>query len=83
MFDRFDTTTFLPYSEETLNETSLMVKQSGSLALNSLTHVFVSLTPNAKKIYIIIIRFQMQNMDDANYPGISFMELYRSERIKY
>jgi len=79
----FDTTTFLPYSEETLNETSLMVKQSGSLALNSLTHVFVSLTPNAKKIYIIIIKFQMQNMDDANYPGISFMELYRKCRSEF
>jgi len=82
----FDTTTFLPYREETLNESSLMVKNSGALALNSLTHVFASLTPNAKKIYIIIIKFQMENLDsegDGNYQGLSFMELYRKCRSEF
>jgi len=82
----FDTTTFLPYREETLNESSLMVKNSGALALNSLTHVFASLTPNTKKIYIIIIKFQMENMEaegDGNYQGLSFMELYRKCRSEF
>jgi origin recognition complex subunit 2 len=78
----FDMTTFLPYTEETLYETSLMVEQSGTQALNSLTHVFVSLTPNAKKIYIIIIKYQLANEDD-NYNGISFMELYRKCRSEF
>ena len=59
-----------------------MVEQSGTQALNSLTHVFVSLTPNAKKIYIIIIKYQLANEDD-NYNGISFMELYRKCRSEF
>lgn len=53
----FDMTTFLPYTEETRNENSFMVKQSGALALNSLNHVFASLTPNAKGVYLIIVRW--------------------------
>ena len=61
-FVMFDATTFLPYTEETLNENSLMVKQSGNLALNSLTRVFASLTPNAKGIYIIIVKYQMESV---------------------
>lgn len=58
----YDVTTFLPYTEETLNENSLMVKQSGALALNSLTRLFASLTPNAKGIYIIIVKYQMEGV---------------------
>eukprot|EP00095_Tigriopus_kingsejongensis_P011502 maker-scaffold56_size446035-snap-gene-3.23 protein:Tk11502 transcript:maker-scaffold56_size446035-snap-gene-3.23-mRNA-1 annotation:"origin recognition complex subunit 2-like" len=83
----FDTTTFLPYTEETRNENSLMVKDSGRLALNSLTHVFASLTPNAKGIYNLIINFQIQAIEDLggphSYNGISFQELYQKSRQKF
>ena len=58
----YDVTSFMPYTEETLNENSLMVKQSGTLALNSLTRVFASLTPNAKGIYLIIVKYQMEGV---------------------
>lgn len=44
----YETTTYLPYVEETSYENSLLVQQSGALALSSLTHVLRSLTPNAR-----------------------------------
>ncbi|KAI2658934.1 Origin recognition complex subunit 2 [Labeo rohita] len=46
----YETTTYLPYTEETSYENSLLVQQTGALALSSLTHVLRSLTPNASDI---------------------------------
>ena len=67
----YDATTFLPYTEETLNENSLMMTSAGvsgggdggrlgtgALALNSLSRVFESLTPNAKEVYLTIVQVQ-------------------------
>ena len=56
----FDCTTFLPYTEEAGGADSLMVKKTGQLALASLASVWASLTPNAKKIYTILLRYQVQ-----------------------
>ena len=69
----YDATTFLPYTEETLNENSLMLSSSGNvglgggsgaLALSSLSRVFESLTPNAKEIYITIVKYQLEALDE-------------------
>ena len=71
----YEATTFLPYTEETLNENSLMMQYSGgnsglgqsgggALALSSLSRVFESLTPNAKEIYLTIVRYQMEALDE-------------------
>jgi len=80
----FDCTTFLPYMEEAGGADSLMVRKTGQLALASLGSVWASLTPNAKKIYIIIIKYQIENMEESdNYPGFSFMELYRLCRAEF
>ncbi len=85
----FDATTYLPYTEETrYHEGSLLVAQSGALALNSLAHVFQSLNQNAREIYLKIVRYQLSSKnagegedDEApsadNYAGLSFGELYR------
>ena len=83
----FDATTFMPYSEETRNENSFMVKQSGTLALNSLNHVFASLTPNAKDIYLMIAQYQIDSLheqevedkdnEETAHRGIAFNDLYR------
>jgi hypothetical protein len=51
----FDTTTFLAYSEEAGSE-SVMVRASGGLQLASITHVLAALTPNAKKIFLLLAR---------------------------
>jgi len=82
----FDCTTFLPYTEETAGSRSLMVRQSEALALSSLASVWASLTPNAKKIYTIILKFQIENMETDStdgYTGFALMELYRLCRLEF
>ena len=80
--------------EETGSENSLMTRQSGGLQLASLTSVWPSLTPTAKKVsaililashwtfkqvFLVIVRYQLDNTESgqADYTGLSFMELYR------
>merc|ERR1719365_287599 len=85
-----DSTNFLPYTEETLNENSIFAQQ---MALNSLARVFETLTPNAKAIYVIIAKFQIKavaDLEDAGsqegniyYQGISFKDLYQKSRKSF
>ena len=52
----------------------------GGLALHSLRRVFESLTPNAKDIYLLIVKYQMEAVEEqgfAFYQGFSFKDLYR------
>ncbi|XP_028393596.1 origin recognition complex subunit 2-like [Dendronephthya gigantea] len=72
----YDVTTFEPYTEETSYENSLLVQQSGSLALSSLIHVFRSLTPNAKEVFILIANYQLEYSKESNYAGMSFHDCY-------
>ncbi|XP_076242328.1 origin recognition complex subunit 2 isoform X2 [Calliopsis andreniformis] len=76
----WDTTTFLSYQEETSYESSLMVQQSGSLALSSLHNVFLSLNSNAKSIYILLAKYQLSNSSNMNFTGMAFKDLYRTAR---
>lgn len=76
----WDVTSFLPYVEETSFERSMMVQQSGTLALSSLRNVFLSLTTNSKSIYIIIAKHQIENAKNQFYQGISFKDLYMACR---
>ena len=66
----YDVTTFEPYTEETSYENSLLVQQSGSLALSSLIHVFRSLTSNAKGVFLLIGNYQLEHSKDGNYAGM-------------
>lgn len=72
-------TTFMPYKEETLYENSLMVRQSGALALSSLHNVFLSLPDKSKSVYIIVVKYQIENAN-AHYPGMAFKDLYQKAR---
>ncbi|XP_053452599.1 origin recognition complex subunit 2 isoform X2 [Nycticebus coucang] len=76
----YETTTYSPYTEETSYENSLLVKQSGSLPLNSLTHVLRSLTPNARGIFRLLIKYQLDNQDNPSYIGLSFQDFYQQCR---
>ncbi|KAM9287464.1 origin recognition complex subunit 2 isoform 2-T2 [Morus bassanus] len=76
----YETTTFCPYVEETSYENSLLVQQSGSLALSSLTHVLRSLTPNARGIFRLLAQYQLENKDNPSYPGLSFQDFYQQCR---
>ncbi|XP_078407565.1 origin recognition complex subunit 2 [Cetorhinus maximus] len=73
----YEVTTFKPYTEETSYENSLLVRQSGALALSSLTHVLRSLTPNARGIFKLLAQFQLENKDNSTYPGLSFQDFYQ------
>ncbi|ELK04830.1 Origin recognition complex subunit 2 [Pteropus alecto] len=76
----YETTTYSPYTEETSYENSLLVKQSGSLPLSSLTHVLRSLTPNARGIFRLLMKYQLDNQDNASYIGLSFQDFYQQCR---
>ncbi|CAI9719486.1 origin recognition complex subunit 2-like [Octopus vulgaris] len=79
-----DVTTYEPYMEETAYENSLMVQQSGRLALSSLSHVMHSLTSNAKGIFMLLARYQMENQASVqNYQGMSFHDLYQRCRESF
>ncbi|XP_034039726.1 origin recognition complex subunit 2 [Thalassophryne amazonica] len=69
--------TFQHYAEETSYENSLLVQQTGALALSSLTHVLRSLTPNARGIFKLLVKFQLEHQDDPSYTGLSFQEFYQ------
>ncbi|XP_066475878.1 origin recognition complex subunit 2 [Tiliqua scincoides] len=76
----YETTTYSPYVEETSYENSLLIQQSGSLALSSLTHVLRSLTPNARGIFRLLAQHQLENKDNSSYPGLSFQDFYQQCR---
>uniref|UniRef100_H0X6N4 Origin recognition complex subunit 2 n=1 Tax=Otolemur garnettii TaxID=30611 RepID=H0X6N4_OTOGA len=76
----YETTTYSPYTEETSYENSLLVKQSGSLPLSSLTHVLRSLTPNARGIFRLLLKYQLDNQDNPSYIGLSFQDFYQQCR---
>lgn len=71
----YETTTFLPYTEETSYENSLLVQQTGALALSSLTHVLRSLTPNAR-YSTTWLHLKQANM---HYFAFSFLKLQISD----
>lgn len=76
----FDIATFLPYTDETAFENSLMINSSGTLELSSLRSVFQSLTNNARGIYLLLVKYQLKNGDLSNYQGMAFKDLYTSCR---
>ncbi|XDV51090.1 hypothetical protein PO909_020037 [Leuciscus waleckii] len=79
----YETTTYLPYAEETSYENSLLVRQTGALALSSLTHVLRSLTPNARGIFRLLAEFQLENKDNPAYTGLSFQDFYQRCRESF
>ncbi|PFX23273.1 Origin recognition complex subunit 2 [Stylophora pistillata] len=79
----FDVTSFEPYREETSYENSLLVQHTGALALSSLVHVFRSLTPNARGIFILIAQHQLDEKDNSSYIGLSFNSCYSKCREQF
>ena len=71
----YDVTTFATYAQETSYENSLLVRQSGVLALSSMTHVMRSLTPNARAIFLLVVRYQLDNGKQQTYQGLALSRL--------
>ncbi|XP_063824530.1 origin recognition complex subunit 2 [Ostrinia nubilalis] len=82
-FTWWDVTTFLPYTEETSFENSIMTQRSGALQLSSLRSVYQSLTTNAKGIFNIIIKYQLENQKLSHYQGLPFKDLYSKCREQF
>ncbi|XP_046617485.1 origin recognition complex subunit 2 isoform X1 [Neodiprion virginianus] len=76
----WDVTTMLPYDAETSFESSIMVQKSGALALSSLLNVFLSLTSNARAIYVLLIKHQLEHATSDTYPGMLLKDLYSNAR---
>lgn len=60
----------LPYTEETAFENSMLVHNSGGLALSSMKNVFLSLTNNSRGIFLIVVKNQIANKGNANFQGL-------------
>ena len=80
-----DVTTFEGYREETSYEDSLLIRHSGLLAHSSLTHVMKSLTPNARGIFELLAKYQLEHKKgvEKSYQGLAFAECYRRCREKF
>ncbi len=77
----FDTSTFKPYTQEGAYEKSLLVEQSG---LNSLVHVMQGLTPNARGIFRLLAKYQLDKKNSSEvYLGIPFDDCYLKCREKF
>ncbi|XP_059171024.1 origin recognition complex subunit 2-like [Physella acuta] len=76
----YETATFQHYDAENSYENSLMVQQSGSLAMSSLVHVMRSLTPNARQVFLLLAEYQLEMGQTTNYSGMSFQTLYHKCR---
>ncbi|XP_008195282.1 origin recognition complex subunit 2 [Tribolium castaneum] len=75
-FTWWDVTTFQRYIDETSFESSMLVQRTGNLALSSLRNVFLSLTSNSKGIYLILVKYQIENGKKQYYQGLAFKDLY-------
>lgn len=82
-FSWWDCTTMLPYTEETAFENSMLVNNSGGLALSSMKNVFLSLTQNSRGIFLVIVRNQLQHKGNPNFQGMPFKELYSRCREEF
>lgn len=72
-----DVTTFETYIKETSYENSVHVKQPETIALSSLVSVTRSLTPNARGIFEVITRYQLDHEDEeASHLGMAYVDCY-------
>ena len=77
-----DVTTYEPYQEETSYENSLLLRQSGTLVLSTLKHVMKSLTPNARGVFELLARYQLEHKEGET-EGMSFHTCYLKCREKF
>ena len=76
----YEAATFMPYESENAYENSLLVQQSGALALSSILHVMHSLTPNGRKVFLLLANYQLDQCGNSAFIGMSFQQLYQECR---
>ncbi|XP_003741750.1 origin recognition complex subunit 2 [Galendromus occidentalis] len=72
-----DATTYEPYSVELSSDA---LRSSAANTLSSLEHVFASLTINAKRIFLLIANYTMENNSTSNFRGMPFQTCYHQCR---
>ncbi|UYV68509.1 ORC2, partial [Cordylochernes scorpioides] len=70
------------YLGETAYEDSQQATTGSRLALSSLTHVFSSLPSNTRKIFLILVRHQLEQLSSKHrsYLGMAFQELVEESK---
>ncbi|UJR27225.1 hypothetical protein I4U23_008521 [Adineta vaga] len=69
--------TWLPYIDETTNERLNTIRSKTSqLSISAVEHVIESLTPNARRIFRLLMEAFLANMNAKDYEGMKFTELY-------
>lgn len=76
----YDVSTFAPYIIETSFGDSLLSERSGHLVLSSLIHVFRSLTPNGRGVFLILAKEQLEEKENNTFLGMIFHEWYQKCR---
>ncbi|CAF1005094.1 unnamed protein product [Adineta ricciae] len=69
--------TWLPYIDETTNERLNTIRSKTSqLSISAVEHVIESLTPNARRIFRLLVEAFLANVSAKDYEGMKFTELY-------
>ncbi|CAF0937077.1 unnamed protein product [Rotaria sp. Silwood1] len=69
--------TWLPYIDETTNERLNTIRlKTSQLSISAVEHVIESLTPNARRIFRLLVEAFLANSNSKDYEGMKFTELY-------
>ncbi|CAF1136163.1 unnamed protein product [Adineta steineri] len=69
--------TWLPYIDETTNERLNTIRlKTSQLSITAVEHVIESLTPNARRIFRLLVEAFLANCNLKDYEGMKFTELY-------
>ncbi|CAF0800914.1 unnamed protein product [Rotaria sordida] len=69
--------TWLPYIDETTNERLNTIRlKTSQLSISAVEHVIESLTPNARRIFCLLVEAFLANSNSKDYEGMKFTELY-------
>ncbi len=71
----YDTTTFSMYRHETEYENAILV-QSNQTNVRAVISVLKSLTPNGRKVFEILLNYQISNMADPSFIGMNHRLFY-------
>jgi len=73
----YDVHTWLPYIDETTNERLNTVRSKTSqLSISAVEHVIESLTPNARRIFRLLVESFLANSNSKDYEGMKLSDLY-------
>jgi len=67
---------FLSAKQKRRNKYRFLLVCQGQLSISAVEHVIESLTPNARRIFRLLIEAFLSNVNTKDYEGMKFVELY-------